>query len=220
MTAEPGRLLLCDLDDTVVDRASTFRRWAEGFVSSRSLGPAALEWFLAEDGDGYRPRPELFALAARRFPLGDGVDDLVAGFYREFGSLFRCGPEVRRALQQARRDGWKLALVTNGTPEQETKIRAAGLDRLVDTWCISGVEGCRKPGTRLLRLAAERCRLPLSRAWMVGDSPEADVGAAHAASIPSVWLRRGRAWPLADFRPTAVADDFPAAVDVVLASEP
>ena len=51
---------------------------------------------------------------------------------------------------------------------------------------------------------------------MIGDSPEADIGAAVAAGIDSVWLRLGRSWSLQGYKPTAEADTFAEAVAIVL----
>lgn len=106
--------------------------------------------------------------------------------------------------------------MTNGSPPQESKIRASGLENLVDTWCISEVEGIRKPDPRLLQLGAERCGLSLDSAWVIGDGPAADIAAAHAAGLPSVWIRRGRAWVESAFFPTLQADSFHQAVELVL----
>ncbi len=212
-------LLPCDLDDTIVDRAATFRLWARRFLERRGLDPSHEDWLVDEDDDGYRPRRQLFASVQERLQLDDSVDELVDAFYRDFTPLFHCDDPTRQALVRVREAGWRLAVVTNGSPSQEDKIFVAGLDELVDAWCVSAIEGCRKPEPRLLEIAAERCGEPLSSAWVVGDNPEADIGAAHAAGLPSVWIRRGRTWGHPRFAPTAEADSFPGAVDVVLAAE-
>lgn len=210
-------LLLCDLDDTVLDRAATFERWVDGFLAARGVAREQRAWLIEQDDRGFRPKPELFAVVRERFGLTEEVDELVDAFERTFGPMFRCADDVREVLVRARADGWKIALVTNGPPSQERKILAAGLPDLVDAWCISSVDGWRKPDVRLLELAAERCGQQLAGAWMIGDSPEADIGAAHAAGIPSVWMACGRSWPdeLA-FAPTLVARSFPEAVEAVL----
>ncbi|MFP5319904.1 MAG: HAD family hydrolase [Acidimicrobiia bacterium] len=205
-------LLLCDLDDTVVDRAGAFRAWAEGFVDERGLPPDALGWLIEHDDDGYRDRPDFFARVRDHFGLANGAAELEREFYRVFPGLFRCDPAVADALRRARAGGWRIAIVTNGSPSQEDKILATGLDRLVDTWCISAVEGVRKPDPRLLDLAAERCGSSLKGAWLIGDAPFADIGAAQAAGIASVWLTRGRAWPRQDYTPTCQAASFPDAM--------
>jgi putative hydrolase of the HAD superfamily len=209
-------LLLCDMDDTLLDRAGTFQRWVTGFLDQRDAEASHAGWFIEQDRQGRRPRAELFSAAKQRLGLPEAVEDLVAAFYRDFAAMFQLDPAVASALARARRSGWRIAIVSNGTPAQEPKIFASGLDAAVDAWCISGIEGCWKPQVRLLEIAAQRCAVPLAQAWMIGDSPEADIGGAWAAGIPSVWLRHDRAWPLPDFAPTLEADSFPEAVDLVL----
>ena len=92
--------------------------------------------------------------------------------------------------------------------KRERDYRGTGLDRLVDAWCVSEIEGSWKPSVPLLAIAAERCGESLSDAWMIGDGPDTDILAADTAGIPSVWLRHGRAWPREDFRPTFEASSF------------
>jgi putative hydrolase of the HAD superfamily len=209
-------LLLCDLDNTLVDRGAAFRRWATAFAAGHGHGDELVAWLVEIDGDGFGPRPEFFVRIHERLGLASSVDDLVADYYRDFLPQFRTDDDVRAALGRARAAGWRLAIVTNGPPTQLDKIHHAGLDDLVDVWCISDVEGTRKPDARLLELAAERTGVALAHAWMIGDNPDADVGAAVAAGIRSVWLRHGRSWPRDDFAPTAVADTFGEAVDIAL----
>lgn len=211
-------LLLCDLDDTLLDRAGAFRAWAEGFVDGWGIPRTELAWLLEHDDDGYRDRPDFFASVRDRFDLPRTVTELQRDFYQVFPRLFRLDGAVEQALARARGDGWRVAVVTNGSPAQEDKILATGLDGLVDTWCISAVEGCRKPEVRLLEIAAQRCGAPLATGWVVGDAPFADIGAAHAAGLPSVWMRRGRTWPRQDYAPTFEADTFAEAAARVRAS--
>ncbi|HEX6596921.1 MAG TPA: HAD family hydrolase, partial [Acidimicrobiales bacterium] len=199
-------LLLCDLDDTLLDRAGAFAAWARRFIESRELPVDSLAWLIEHDDDGYRDRADFFASVRDRFEMRLPAAELQRDFYKAFPHLFSLDPDVEAALARARVEGWRVAVVTNGSPAQEDKILATGLDRLVDTWCISSVEGCRKPDARLLEIAAERCGVPLESAWLIGDAPFADVGAAHAARLPSVWIRRGRNWPRQDYTPTYEAD--------------
>jgi putative hydrolase of the HAD superfamily len=209
-------LLLCDLDNTIVDRAAAFRRWATERAAAHFQDDTFIEWLIELDDNGYGPRPEFYTAFGERLCLAGSIDDIADDYYRTFLPQFRTDDEVRAALDVARARGWRIAIVTNGPSTQEDKIRQAGLDRLVDTWCVSEIEGHSKPDARLLEIAAERCRSPLSEAWMIGDDPDTDIGAAHDAGIRSVWLRLGRSWPRRDFFPTHEADSFPDAVDFVL----
>ena len=60
-------------------------------------------------------------------------------------------------------------------------MRRTGLDRYVADWVISEEAGVSKPNPRIFALAAERARMRLRGAWVIGDSPEADIGGAAAA---------------------------------------
>ena len=115
--------------------------------------------------------------------------------------------------------GWVPFVVTNGTvQQQERKLRHTGLDREVAGWVISERAGIRKPDPEIFRFAAAQAGLPLDGAWMIGDSAEADISGARNAVLPSIWLHRGRPWPLTAFQPGHTAGSFPHAVAIVLAA--
>lgn len=212
-------LLLCDLDDTVVSRRDTFRAWAAAYLLERALPPEDLEWLVAADDDGYRPRAEFFASIVARYGLPVPAETVGEHYYDGYLGRFRCATDVADALGRARGAGFKLAIVTNGDRRaQEGKIAAAGLGSLVDAICISGVDGWAKPAREIFELAAARCDEELT-GWMVGDHPENDIGGAMACGLRTVWIRHGRAWPPGlGFRPDGEADGFAEAVDLVLAA--
>jgi putative hydrolase of the HAD superfamily len=213
-------LLLVDLDNTLIDRAGAVDRWAVEFAGARGGGEADAEWLVAADRDGFEPRERFAALIVQRFGL-DPRDQ--AGLLAELraGLVKQITPDsaVTAALRVARAAGWVPFVVTNGTvPQQERKLRQTGLDHEVAGWVVSEGAGIRKPDPRIFQLAAEQAGQSLEGAWMIGDSPEADIGGARAAGLPSVWLHRGRRWPLAAFQPAHSAGSFPDAVDVILAA--
>jgi putative hydrolase of the HAD superfamily len=214
-------LLLVDLDNTLIDRAGAFGRWAREFVSARGRSAADAQWLEAADMDGDQPRERLAAMIGARFGLDAGGQ---AGLLAEMrGGLIGqivTDATVTAALRDARRAGWVPFVVTNGSVgAQEGKLRHTGLDREVAGWVISDGSGTRKPDPEIFRLAAARAGQPLAGAWMIGDSAEADIGGARNAGLPSVWLRRGRPWPLTAFQPDHTADSFPSAVEFVLAAQ-
>ncbi len=55
---------------------------------------------------------------------------------------------------------------------------------------------------------------------MVGDSPEHDIGGAHALGLQTVWLHRGRDWPLESFEPDHRAASVAEAVALILGADP
>ncbi|HUZ85512.1 MAG TPA: HAD family hydrolase [Candidatus Baltobacterales bacterium] len=207
------RLLICDLDDTLIDRDRAFASWLAEFAKQHGFDKNVIRRFTQEDRHGFRGRREFFAIVNRhlRSPVDVGMlvedfDSSIAGYFQPLSS------EIADALTSLRGQGWKVAVVTNGSPAQLAKMEATGVVQCVDAWCISEVDGVRKPEPAIFQLAAHRCGVDLRYAWMIGDSAEADIGGAQAAGIRSAWLRRGRPWPLTAFRPTLIVDSVAEAV--------
>jgi putative hydrolase of the HAD superfamily len=212
-------LLLLSLDDTLVDRAGAFSGWARYFLGRIGAPADDIDWLLSVDADGMSsPWDVADALRERyglRAPSLDMVEEIRVGVMERL----RLDPLVACALAIAEDAGWVPVVVTNGDTEtQEAKLRRTGLDRYLADWVISQEAGVRKPNPRIFAIAAERARMRLGGAWMVGDSPEADIGGAAAAGVRSVWLRRGRSWLENRYAPTLTADGVIAALADVMAA--
>jgi len=205
-------LALFDLDNTLLDRATSFLRWATRFAAEHALGPADVAWLVDADGDGSVPRPLFLAAIREQF----AVDLPMTAYQAEIVELVELDPAVPLALDGLRAVGWRVAIVTNGqTRQQSAKIRHTGLDAHVDAVAISEEAGERKPGRRIFEVAAQRCGARLSDGWMIGDAAEADIGGGRSAGLRTVWMRRGREWDAAFPPPDRVADDIPAAVEAL-----
>jgi putative hydrolase of the HAD superfamily len=123
----------------------------------------------------------------------------------------------REALDKARAGGWTCVIVTNGrTAQQEAKIRHTGLDQLVQGWVISETIGHKKPEPEIFHAAADAVGVPLTGAWVIGDSSHADIGGANALGLRSVWVSNGQPWTQDSYRPTQVAEDVATAIDHVI----
>jgi putative hydrolase of the HAD superfamily len=132
----------------------------------------------------------------------------------------RLDPMVAFALRIAANAEWLPVVVTNGeTRMQEEKLRRTGLAELLAAYVISEEAGVRKPNPRIFAIAAQRVGVRPRAAWLIGDSPEADIGAADALDMPSVWLCRGRTWVETRFNPTRVCTGVIEAVAEVLATD-
>jgi len=210
-------LLLLDLDNTVLDRAGSFRAWAQKFLADIGAPPDDVDWLVSADADGLTNRWDVADAIRDRYGLLMPTIDLVDGLQEGVVEHTRLEPLVACALRIAGDAGWVPVVVTNGgTRQQEAKIRHTGLERYLGAWVVSEEAGVSKPNPRIFELAAERARMRLHGAWLIGDSPEADIGGAAAMGLPSVWLHRGRRWTEARFAPTRTADDLIAAIAAVL----
>ena len=210
-------LVIFDLDNTLVDRAASFRAWAEGLVSRLGLDPAEVAWLTAADGDGFTPRPEYLSAVRDRYGWDRPLDALLDEYRRDIVAAIGPDPAVNGALDRLRAAGWRVAIATNGdTDQQWNKIRRAGLDGRADGIAVSAEVGCAKPDRRMFEAAAARSGVPLTGAWMVGDCPIRDIGGGRAAGLRTVWMRRGRDWDAAEPPPDATADSIAEAVGVIM----
>jgi putative hydrolase of the HAD superfamily len=211
-------LLLLDLDNTVLDRAGPFRAWGQAFLAEIGAPAEDIDWLLDIDADGLTSRWDVADAIRERYLLRVSSVDLVEALHDGVVANTRLDPLVACALRIAGDSGWVPVIVSNGAVrQQEAKIKNTGLDRYVADWVISEEVGVSKPNPRIFALAAERARMRLNNAWVVGDSPEADIGGAASMGLPSVWLHRGRSWLEARFTPTRTADGVIPALATVMA---
>ncbi|MEV4630839.1 HAD-IA family hydrolase [Micromonospora sp. NPDC049523] len=211
-------LLLLDLDNTLLDRAGPFRAWGQRFLAEIGAPDTDIDWLLSIDADGLTDRWDVADAIRDRYRLRTSSIDLVEALHDGVVEHIRLDPLIACALRIADDAGWVPVVVSNGSVrQQDAIIRKTGLDRYVADWVISEEAGVSKPNPRIFVLAAQRVRMQLRGAWVVGDSPEADIGGAAAVGLPSVWLHRGRSWMESRFAPTRTADGLIPAVSAVLA---
>jgi putative hydrolase of the HAD superfamily len=213
-------LLLLDLDNTLIDRAAAFRRWAVSFTAALGASGAEADWLIKEDRDGLEPRERLSAKIRDRLGLtGRQEAGVLAEMRRGLVENIELDPAIPYALDEARAAGWVPVVVTNGTVhQQERKLHYTGLAQHLAGWVISEGAGVRKPDPLIFRLAAEKGSQGLAGAWMIGDSADADIGGAHRAGISSIWLHRQRTWPAANFTPTRIMDTCVQAITAIAAA--
>ncbi|MFI8943240.1 HAD family hydrolase [Streptomyces syringium] len=213
-----SRLILFDLDNTLVDRSEGLRDWAGDFARERALGVDAVEWLIETDDDGLKPREQFFAEVRERFGIDDSAESLHGDYQRRYPLFMRCPEPVLRGLEHLRASGWRVGVVTNGLTRTQTAVlNHTGLAQHLDGWCISEEAGIRKPDPRIFALAAERCGSDLTASWMCGDSAEADIAGAQLAGMQTTWIRRGHTWPPHLTPPDHMADHIVEALRLVSA---
>ncbi|MEV6601784.1 HAD family hydrolase [Actinoplanes sp. NPDC051346] len=209
-------LMLVDLDNTLIDRDAAFRAAVNAFLQRYGLPSSDLSWIMALDRSGYTPRDIVASAMADRY--GRSTPEAAIQALLDNGGADRVvlHSSSKDALLMARVRGWTCVIVTNGrTAQQEAKIYRAGLDRLVKGWVVSERVGHKKPAAEIFRAAADLGGLPLHEAWVIGDSPQADIAGAAALGLQTVWVSNNRAWTQDDLQPTEVAVDVATAIHKV-----
>lgn len=87
-------------------------------------------------------------------------------------------PDVPEALGRLKRAGLPVAVVSNIAWDIRPIFERNGIADLVDEFVLSFQEGAMKPDEKLFRIACDRIGVDPKDALMLGDSAEADGGAA------------------------------------------
>src|SRR5438094_6039166 len=145
-------------------------------------------------------------------------------------------PRVAEALRRLKSKGFKLIIITNQsgigrgliTVEQYRAVEAEVLrqlgDGLIDaTYFCPDVPGqpstCRKPAAGMVIDATREHQIELSRSFLIGDK-EIDVECAHNAGVRAIRVRTGFQCDSTASMADWIADDLPAAVEIILNRTP
>ena len=99
------------------------------------------------------------------------------------------------ALEALRALGLRLVVVSNWDVSLHEVLARTGLEPLVDGAVASAEVGAAKPDPRPVRRGLELAGAAPGEAWLVGDTPDADVGGALAAGVRPVLVDRDGAVP-------------------------
>jgi 2-haloacid dehalogenase len=98
-------------------------------------------------------------------------------------------PEVSAALAEARRRGWRLAILSNSDPEQIAASKAlVGVP--FDETVVAGEIGSYKPALEHWHEFSARTGADPSRHVHVAASLFHDIGPANELGLPSIWINR------------------------------
>jgi len=138
-----------------------------------------------------------------QFGLERPVGSLLATYRRRVIELSVCTPGATECLELLRAAQHQIAIVSNGSSDQQHgKIDALGLREFVDAVIVSEDLGIKKPDSRIFQAAASATGCALDGSWMVGDSPMHDIVGGSRCGSRTAWLHRGRAWTETAAEPT------------------
>ena len=155
MSTTVVRGLVFDLDNTLLDRQSTFLKVARSFHEEFLRSAAhvtrddAVARLVCWDGDGYSDRQTMLSRWLGEWPETGLVMGSLTRWYRSAMSRHvKPDLEVNRFLGCLNERQVPWGIVTNGSLSQHGKCREAGLDRLAPFIIVSEEAGYAKPDPR------------------------------------------------------------------------
>jgi len=189
------KAVLFDLDGTLYDRdrlaATLFYEQYAAFA--HELPGVSQQRFLRDviemDDHGYGAKEAGYRALVHAWGLDVAIADrLVAHFRASYDAHCTLTDDVRHTLDELRRRGLKLAVITNGpSAMQRRKLAVLGLEQLFAAILVSEEEGVRKPDAEIFRRALARLGVAPHEALFVGDHPIADIEGAHGAGLRTAW---------------------------------
>ncbi|WP_211746616.1 HAD family hydrolase [Paenibacillus sp. Marseille-Q4541] len=199
------KAVIFDLDNTLLDRTTTFRRFAERFmkhyfshIESADLD-LLLERLIVLDEDGYKNKPVLFAELLNEFPWNKErnkplVDDLME-YYAENYVISAVLMEQAEEVITHAKGKYKMGIITNGrNAVQYGKIDHLGIRDHFDVILVSEEAGSKKPDPRIFQLAMERLNVRPEECLFVGDHPINDVEGAYILGMHTIWMKVNQPW--------------------------
>jgi putative hydrolase of the HAD superfamily len=173
------------IDRTADEMERTFRRvWAE--MKHPGLTVSRKEWW----------RELVFRV------VGLENEACFEDLFETFASpdAWQMFPDVDDTLQEARRRGWHIGLISNWDDRLHVLLEKLGLARHFDSQTVSYEVGAEKPDATIFLTALGRAGVAADEALHIGDSYEEDVRGAETVGMRALLVDRdGR-------RPEALQD--------------
>jgi FMN hydrolase / 5-amino-6-(5-phospho-D-ribitylamino)uracil phosphatase len=204
---------------------AAYRR-AGGSLSLRQFEPVfrssdrALEQLPGIRRMGFRAMIDAQAELLRTLLPSGGGSGRAHGMAERFHAAALRAVDRNRAVLASLRQQYRLAVVSNFTGNLDRCLDELGIRSYFDVIADSAVHGVSKPDPTLFLRTLDALAIPAGAAWMIGDNPHADIRAAHALGMRTVWVApRGRRAP-PDVAATARVTRFRDVVDVLAATRP
>ncbi|MGG8405073.1 HAD family hydrolase [Streptomyces sp. 12297] len=170
------------VEATEAELAACAARLEEAGALPGGASPARLPHHLVQEWETRDLSPQAHRSVYTALTRGAGLPwpELVEPLYdrHHTPAAWRPYPDTDATLRALRGRGVPVAVVSNIGWDLRPVFRHHGVYELVDAYLLSYEEGVQKPDARLFAAACEALGLPPEEVLMVGDSRQADGGAA------------------------------------------
>ena len=101
-------------------------------------------------------------------------------------------PDVPQVLEELKKEGYKLVLISNALPSNKLVFNHFRLNRFFDEALFSYEIGLRKPHPDIFYEALDRVETSPNKAIMIGNNPFADIAGSRLVGMKTVLIVRHR----------------------------
>lgn len=218
------RAVIFDLDHTLFDRHATLTAIAPSFRKYFDIADGvtdaeiAEKWVYADDMFVYDGWENIFSFLKENeiFRTEPKFDEYRTFVFKTFARTAVPFDFTLPMLKGLKKDGYKVALITNGRHElQYSKLTLTGLRYIFDEIIVSGDVGVEKPDKEIFLIMCEKLGVKPNECVYVGDNPFNDIGGAKNAGMRTLHIKtkyKNPAAPTADAEISSVKD-VPEAVE-------
>jgi phosphoglycolate phosphatase len=186
-----ARLMVFDLDGTLVDSAPDIAAAVNRLLAARALPALSQSRVAAMVGDGLHKLLERAFAAVQATPDASAADEYMQDYEHNVLVETRLFPGIPAALDQLAADGWRLAVCTN-KPARAAHLLLEGLGIASRMAAIGGGDSfpTRKPDPAHLAATIAAAGGDPAHAIMVGDHRN-DIQAAAGCAMPAIFAAWG-----------------------------
>ena len=198
-----NRLVIFDLDGTLLDSIGDLAEACNYMLSLRELGSHTREEYAKMVGNG------ILNLVKRALPEELRTDEYVMAARADFLDFYTANIDrhtrpydgIYEVLHTLQNEGWSLAVASNKFDEGTQKLVRSIFPDIHFSAIYGNKEGFPlKPDAALLDLIIKECDADVATTWMIGDSG-VDIQTAKNAGVRSI----GCSW---GFRPRTELEEF------------
>ncbi|RZS39100.1 putative hydrolase of the HAD superfamily [Herbihabitans rhizosphaerae] len=195
------RAVCLDIDDTLVDFATSARSAVAAMIGRDDMWPAwerVTEEHVARAIAGEIDYDTMRRARTKAFLADCGAlldDDLIVRMEDRrlafLNQTWRTFDDAVPCLEWLRSAGFLIGAITNSTgAHQRDKLARLGIAEYFDTVVIAGEIGCGKPDPVIFATAAKQLDVPPEQIVHVGDRLDLDAVGARDAGMHGIWLDR------------------------------
>ena len=191
------RAVLFDLDQTLLDRTTSLKRFLNWQVDCLELVPKSekekfIQCFIELDANGTVWKDVVYRQLIKKFKITqcniqELEQQLLDSYIQDFHQFCVAFADVEIVIQTLFKTGYLLGLISNGkTPFQEHNFQALGLSQYFSCVLVSDAIGLRKPQAEIFQLACQQLNVLPEQCIMIGDNEIADIQGAKNVGMQTI----------------------------------